>query len=196
MKIRQFKNIQLDKTPMGCVCTMCHPVGSVLLSLVPALPSARFVNGWIAQVLLLFLSLPSPTFLPSPPRFSSGPSGSLVILCPVTHQCLRSFILSFTGKISESLIAIDLTNSSPPFLFTFPQHCLSWRHCLICISNPNPPASNLLCPQEDCFLFVKKNESKNCILKGLLKVISYFYKSIRFSKIPFKLTTTKAVNSE
>ena len=105
----------------------------------------------------LSLSLPSPT---SPPHFSSGPSGPLVILCPVTHQCLRSFILSFTGKISESLIAIDLTNSSPPFLFTFPQHCLSWRHCLICISNPNPPASNLLCPQEDCFLFVKKMRAR------------------------------------
>ena len=137
-------------------CWLCSPLPGPSSAV-----SARFVNGWIAQVLLLFLSLPSPTFLPSPPRFSSGPSGPLVILCPVTHQCLRSFILSFTGKISESLIAVDLTNSSPPFIFTFPQHCLSWRHCLICISNPNPPASNLLCPpQEDCFLFVKKMRAR------------------------------------
>uniref|UniRef100_A0A452F5F0 FYN binding protein 1 n=1 Tax=Capra hircus TaxID=9925 RepID=A0A452F5F0_CAPHI len=49
MKIKQFKNIQLDKTPMGCICTMCHSYDGeirVLYStkVAPSLSSKKWGN--------------------------------------------------------------------------------------------------------------------------------------------------------
>lgn len=48
---------------------------------------------------------------------------------------IYSFIYSFTGKIFESLITADLTDSSPPFTFTLlPKAFLSGIHFLVYIS--------------------------------------------------------------
>ena len=119
MKIRQFMNIRLDKTQRGV---------SVLCAVLLALFSSPWSQLWSLCRVCEWMDGPGPpplslSPLPHFPPFPSPtcPGVLLVILCPVTHQCPRSFILSLTGKISESLVAIDLTNSSPPFIFTFSQ---------------------------------------------------------------------------
>lgn len=85
--------------------------------------SARFVVGrpWSPS------SAP-----PSPGYFApdySLPGDSLM------STFIYSFMYSFIGKIFESLITTDLTDSSPPFIFTlFPKAFLSWTHFLVYIS--------------------------------------------------------------
>lgn len=172
----------------------------VLCAILLALSSSPWSQLWpLCQVCEWMDSpgSPPPSLSHFPSPLPSGPSSCpLIIFWPMTHQCLHSFIHSFTGKIFESLIATALTDSFAPFFTFFSKRFLSWTHCLVYVSILTHllQASSILHKKIISF-YEKKKRQQICVLKGLLRVMSLFHKIIWFSKVPFKQKQS-TVNSD